>query len=166
MQIFLESFCVLSPAHASASPREVLFACHSLSSLESAFLHHGVHSFLSNAPTLISVSLTKVRLSPILTLSHVTILRSGQMSLFLFLLAKAALASYVTVDFVALRPPILFQQAQFAQVFPLKPTPFCKLFAGLCSNNKSAIFLSDSCFVCATLSSPPSFLLPQTLLQI
>ena len=38
-----------------------------------------------------------------------------------------------------------FQQAQFVQIFPLKPAPFCKVFAGLGSTNKSAIsLLSDS----------------------
>ena len=71
--------------------------------------------------------------------------------------------------FLALRPLFSFQQAQYAQVFPLKPVPFCMLFAGLGSTNKSAIsllLLSDSCSVLAILSSPPFFLLPQTLWQI
>ena len=47
--------------------------------------------------------------------------------------------------------------------------PFCKLFAGLGSTNKSAIFsllLSDSRSVLITLCSLPSFLLSQTLWQI
>ena len=47
--------------------------------------------------------------------------------------------------------------------------PFCTLFAGLGSTNKSAIsllLLSDSRSVLTTLSSPPSFLLSQTLWQI
>ena len=53
-------------------------------------------------------------------------------------------------------------------VFPLKPAPFCTLFAGLGSTIKSAIFLllSDSRSVLATLFSPPPFLLSQTLWQI
>ena len=53
-------------------------------------------------------------------------------------------------------------------VFPLKPAPFCTLFAGLGNTRKSAIFLllSDSRFVFAILFSPPSFLLSQTLWQI
>ena len=53
--------------------------------------------------------------------------------------------------------------------FPLKPTPFCKLFADLGSTNNSAIsllLLYDSRSVLATLSSPPSFLLPKSLWQI
>ena len=61
------------------------------------------------------------------------------------------------------------QQAKYVQVFPLKPALFCTLFAGLGSTNKSAtslLLLSDSRSVLTTLSSPPSFLLPQYLWQI
>ena len=70
---------------------------------------------------------------------------------------------------MALRPLFPFQQAQYVQVSLLKPAQFCALFAGLGSTNKSAIsilILSDSRSVLATLSSPPSFLLSQTLWQI
>ena len=94
---------------------------------------------------------------------------SGQTALFLFLLARAAPAFLPTAVSVALRSLFPFQQAQYVQVFPLKPVPFCTLFAGLGNNIKSAIFLlplSDSHSVLATLSSPPSFLLSQTLWQI
>ena len=62
-----------------------------------------------------------------------------------------------------------FQQAQYVQVSLLKPAPFCTLLAGLGSTNKPAtsfILVSDSRSVLPTLSSPPSFLLPQTLWQI
>ena len=85
-----------------------------------------------------------------------------------FLLAKAAPAYSPTALSVALRPLFPFQQAQHVQVFLLKPAPFCTLFAGLGSTNKPAIsllLLSDSRSVLATLSSPPSFLLSQTLWQ-
>ena len=44
----------------------------------------------------------------------------GLTTLFLFLLAKAALAYLPTAISVALRPLFPFQQAQYAQVFPLK----------------------------------------------
>ena len=67
---------------------------------------------------------------------------------------------------VALRSLFSFQQVQYAQVFPLKPAPFCKLFAGIGNTKKSLTFLlllSDSRSVLATLSSPPSFLLLQSL---
>ena len=93
---------------------------------------------------------------------------SGQTALFLFLLARAAPAYLPTALSVALRPLFPFRQAQFAPVFPLKPAPFCTLFAGLGNTIKSAIFLllSNSRSVLVTLSSPPPFLLSQTLWQI
>ena len=90
----------------------------------------------------------------------------GQTALFLFLLAKAALSYLPTALSVALRPLFPFHQVQYVQVFPLKPVPLCTLFAGLGSTNKSAtslLLLLDSRSVLATLSSPPSFLLSQTL---
>ena len=87
----------------------------------------------------------------------------GLTALFLFIFARAAPAYLPTALSVALRPLFPFPQAQYAQVYPLKPSPFCTLFAGLGSTNKSAIslLLSKSRFVLATLSSPPSFLLSQ-----
>ena len=87
----------------------------------------------------------------------------------LFLLARAAPASLPTALYVALRPLFPFRQAQYAQAFLLKPVPFCTLYAGLGGSNKSAtslLLLSDSRSVLTTLSSPPSFLLSQTLWQI
>ena len=72
----------------------------------------------------------------------------GLTALFLFLLAQAASAFLPTALSVALRPLFPFRQAQYAQVFPLKPAPFCMLFAGLSSTKKSAIYL-------LLLSSPP-----------
>ena len=95
--------------------------------------------------------------------------RTGQTALFLFLLARAAPAFLPTALSVALRPLFPFRQVQYVQVFPLKAAPFCTLFAGLVSTNKSAsslLLLSDSRSVLTTPSSPPSFLLPQTLWQI
>ena len=81
-----------------------------------------------------------------LTLSHHTIWYFRRTALFLFILARAALSYFPTLS-VKLRPLFLFQRAQYAQVFPLKPAPFCKLYAGLASINKSAtslFLLSDS----------------------
>ena len=65
---------------------------------------------------------------------------SGLMALFFFLLARAALAYLPTALSVALRPLFPFQQAYYVQVFPLKPAPFCTLFAVFGSTNKSATF--------------------------
>ena len=84
---------------------------------------------------------------------------SGQMALFLFLLAKAALAFLPTAHSVALSPLFPFRQAQYAQVFPLKPAPFCTLFAGLGNTIKSAISLLFSYYLTLVLSSPPCPLL-------
>ena len=120
--------------------------------------------FPLRALALILPSLAKVRLSPLMIWGF------GQMALFLFLLVRAAPASLPSALSVALRPLFPFRQAQYVQVFPVKPAPFCMLFAGLGSTSKSAIssllLLSDSRFVLASLSSPPFFLLPQTLWQI
>ena len=116
--------------------------------MQSAFLHSGVHPFLSNALALILLSLTKVRLLPTLTLSPLfMICYSEKTAVLLFLLAKAAPAYLPSALSVALRPLFPFQQAQYVQVFPLKPAPFYTLFAGLGNTNKSAVsllFLSNS----------------------
>ena len=80
---------------------------------------------------------------------------------------QTALAYLPTALFVALRPPFSFHQAQYAQVFLLKPAPFCMLFSGLGNTNKSdtSLLLSASRPVLAILSSLSSLLLPQSLWQ-
>ena len=83
-----------------------------------------------------------------------TIWCSGQTVLFLFFLAKAALAYLPTPLCEALRPLFPFQQAPFAQVSLLKSAPFCTLFASFGSTNKSAtsfLLLSDSCSVLSSI---------------
>ena len=72
----------------------------------------------------------------------------------LFILARVAPAFLPTALSVALRP-LFFQQAQYAQVFPLKPALFCTLFAGLGNTINSAIFLLFSYCLILVLSSPP-----------
>ena len=108
--------------------------------------------FPLHALALISLSLAKVRLSPTLTLSPLMIWCFGQMALLLFYLAKAAPAFLPTALSVALRPLFPFRQAQYVQVYPLKPVPFCALFAGLGSTNKSAISLFFSYYLILVLS--------------
>ena len=145
----------------------------SFSSLEPDFVYCGFHTFLLVLSSDPPLSLAKVWLSIILTLSPLTIWYSGLTALLLFPLAKTAPAYLPTALSVALRSLFPFQQVQYAQVFPLKPAPFCTLCAGLGRTNKSAIsflfscflFLSDSHFVLATLSSPPFFLVSQTIWQ-
>ena len=100
-----------------------------------------------------------MRLSPILTLSPVMIWCFGQMALFLFLLVRAAPAFLPTALSVALRPLFPFQQTQYVPAFPLKPAPFCTLFASLGTTIKSAISLLFSYYLTLVLSSPPSPLL-------
>ena len=109
--------------------------------------------------SLIPLFLTKVWLSPTLTLSPLMIWCFGLTALFLFLFAKATPAYLPTALSVALRPLFPFRQAQYAQVFPLKPVPFCTLFAGLGSTIKSAISLLFSYYLTLVLSSPPCPLL-------
>ena len=84
---------------------------------------------------------------------------SVQTALFLFFLARAAPAYLPTAPSVALRPLFPFRQAQYAQVFPLKPAPFCTLFAGSGNTIKSASFLLFSSCLTLALSSPPCPLL-------
>ena len=122
--------------------------------------------FPLHALALIPITLAKVRLSPTLTLFLLMIWYSGQTALFLLLLARAAPAFLPTALSVALRPLFPFRQAQFVPVFPLKPAPFCTLFAGLGNTIKSAIFLLFFSCLTLVLSSPPPFLLSQTLWQI
>ena len=152
----------------STSPREALLACPPSprwnppsfmvkSTLSSSCSHSDLPLFSEGA------ALAHLDSLPLI------IWYSGLTVLFLFLLAKAALTYLLTALSLVLRPLFPSQQAQYVQVIPLKPTPICMLFAGLGSTNKSVIsllLLSDSCSVLATLSSPPSFLLPQTLWQI
>ena len=83
----------------------------------------------------------------------------GQTALFLFLSARAAPAFLPTALSVALRPLFSFRQAQYVQVFLLKPAPFCTLFAGLGNTNKSAISLLFSYYLTLVLSLPPCPLL-------
>ena len=65
-----------------------------------------------------------------------------------FFTAKTALVFLPTAHFVVLRPPFPIRPAQFVQVFPLKPAPFCKLSAGLGSTKRSAIPLRLSLCPC------------------
>ena len=103
----------------------------------------------------------KMRLSPTLTLSPLMIWYSGQTALFFFRLANAAPAYLPTALSVALRPLFPFQQAQFFQVFLLKPAPFCMLFAAselaFRSPTNSSICPSLRFFVTTSVPLPSIF---------
>ena len=108
--------------------------------------------FPLHALTLISLFLAKVWLSLTLTLSNLMIWCFG---LFLLLLAKATVVYLPTAVSVAPRPLFPSQQVQYTQASLLKPVPFCTLFAGLGSTNKSTTSLLFSFYLALTLSSPP-----------
>ena len=138
----------------SNSSREALLACPPCPPWDlPSFTVESILSF----PCSLSdpLTLAKVGLSPILTLSPLMICNSGQMALFLFLLARAAPAFLPTALSVALRPLFRFRQAEYVQVFPLKPAPFCTLFAGLGNTITSAIFLVFSSCLTLVHFSPP-----------
>ena len=94
-----------------------LFLLASLSFLESAFVHRGVHPFLSMLSLRSSLSPAKVRLSPPLTLSSFMIWYPGQTALFLFLLARAVPAFLPTALCVALRSLFLFSRPGMFKFF-------------------------------------------------
>ena len=60
---------------------------------------------------------------------------------------------------MALRPLLSFRKAQYAQIFPLKSVPFCKLFAGLGSTSKSSISSLLPSYLILSLFSLPCPLL-------
>ena len=97
--------------------------------------------FPLHALALIPLSFAKMQPLPTLIFSTLMIWYFGLMALFRFLLAKAVPAYLPTAFSVALRPLFPFQQTQYVEVFLLKLVPFCMLFAGLSSTNKSATSL-------------------------
>ena len=107
-------------------------------------------------------------------LAHLNILPPHNLVLWtdgsvLFHLSKGDSGILANCSLCGTEATLSFSAGPVVQVFPLKPAPFCKLFAGLGSTNKfatSLLLLSDSHSVLDNLSSPSSFLLPQTLWQI
>ena len=142
----------------STSPREALLACHRFPPWN--LPSFTVESTLSSSCSRCDSPLFRqgAALAHLDSLPPLMIWCSEPTALFLFLLTKAALAYLPIVLSVAFRPLLLFQQAQYALVFPLKSAPFCTLFAGLGSTNKSVTFLFSS-YLTLVLSLPPcSFL--------
>ena len=126
--------------------------------------------FPLHALALISLTLAKVRLLPILTLSPLMIWYSGQTALFLFLLARAAPA-YLPTALCGTEATLSFSAGPVCSSFSAEA---CAILHAHCWSRQhhkvchfsSLLLLSDSCSVLATLSSPPPFLLFQTLWQI
>ena len=129
----------------------------SLYSLESAFVHGGVHPLFF-----------MLRFDPPLTrqgaaIAHLDSLPSYDLVLWTdgfvpFPFGKGGFG-VLSICSVALRPLFPFRQTQFVQVFPLKPAPFNTLFASLSSTSKSAISVLFF-YLTLVLSSPPCPLLP------
>ena len=128
----------------------------SVSSLEPAFLHCGVHSFLSTVCSRPDPPFSRQGAA----LAHLDFHPPFDLVLWTdgsvpFSFGKGG--SGVPANYsLALRPVFLLQQAQYAQVFPLKPAPFCMLFVGLDSTNKSAtslLLLSESRSVLSSIFS-------------
>ena len=118
--------------------------------------------FPLHGPALILLSFAKLSLT--LTLSHLTIWTNRSIP---FFWQTRLWRTCQLLLLCTLRPLFSFWQVWCAQVFPLKPAPFCKLYAGLGRTNKSVIsFFSSSSLTLATLCSPSFFLLPQTLWPI
>ena len=90
-------------------------------------------AFTLSTPCFSLLFFATVQLSIILTLFLFMTLPFGRMAQFLFLLVKMAAVSMPTALVVTVRPCLSIRHAQCAQVFLLKPVPFCKLFTGLSS---------------------------------
>ena len=101
---------------------------------------------------------------------HPMIWYSGQMALFLFVVARAAPAYLTTALYVALRPLFSFSAGPVCSSFSAEARAILHALCWSRQHHKvyhfSSLLLSDSRSVLATLSSPPFFLLSQTLWQI
>ena len=99
------------------------------------------------------LSFVKVRLSPTLTLPpHDLVLWTDGS----FSLGKGGSGVLANCSLCVTEATLSFSAGS---VFPLKPAPFCTLFAGLGSTNKSAISLLFSSCLTLVLFSPPCPLL-------
>ena len=115
--------------------------------------------------------LAQVRLSPILTLSPLIIWCFGQTALLLFFLGKGGSGVVAICSLCGTEAILSFLAGPVRSSFSAEA---CAILHALCWSRQhqqvchfsSLLLLSDSRSVLATLSSPPSFLLSQTLWQI
>ena len=125
--------------------------------------------FPLHALALIPLFLAKVRLSPILTLVPLMIWYCGQTALFLLRFGKGGSGVLVNCSFCGTEATLSFSAGPVC--FSAEA---CAILHALCWSRQhqqvchfsSLLLLSDSRSVLATLSSPPLFLLSQTLWQI
>ena len=138
-----------------------------LSSLKSVFFHGGVYPFLS----MLSLSLCKVQLSPILTLSppHDLVLWTDGSVPSRF--GKGGSGILANCSLCGTEATLSFSSGPVCSSFSAE---VCAILHALCWSRQhqqvfhlsSLLLLSDYRSVLATLSSAPSFLLPQSLWQI
>ena len=120
----------------------------------------------------LSLSLAAAPFISLTLYALLTIWCSGQTALFLSLLAKAALAYLSTALSLCGTEPIFFLSA--GAVCSSFSAKVCTILHALCWSRQyqqvchfsSLLLLSGFCSALAPLSSPPSFLLPQSLRKI
>ena len=148
------------------SPREALFAFPPFPPWNlPSFTVESTLSSSCFAPILLF--LVKMRLSLTLTLSSPHDVVFWTDSSFSF--SKGGSSVLANCSLCGTKATLSFSAGPVCSSFPLKPAPFYTLFAVFGRTNKSTAFLLllfDSRSVLAALSSPPFFLLPQTLWQI
>ena len=153
----------------STSPTEALLACPPFPfwNLPSLIVESILSTSCSRSDP---PSPAKVRLSPILTLFPLTIWYSGLTALFLLLLSKAAPA-FLPTALCGTQVTLSFPAGTACSSFSAEACAILHAFRWSRKHQQACLFsslllLSDSRSVLATLSTPPSFLLPQTLWQI
>ena len=127
--------------------------------------------FPLHALALIPLTLAKVRLLPILTLSPLMTWYSGQTALFLFPFGKGGSGVFANCSLCGTEATLSISAGPVCSSFSAEA---CAILHALCWSRphhkvchfSSLLLLSDYRSVLATLSSPPPFLLSQTLWQI
>ena len=158
LQIFLESFCVYSSAHASSYFSYASFlGMPSLTSLKPSYLHCGIYPFLSMLPLRSSSLAHRNSLPP----NDLVVWTDGSVP---FPVGKGGSSVLANCSLSGTAATLSVSAGPFFQV-PLKPAPFCKLAPGLGSTNKSAtslFLLSDSRSVLSSIFSFTSNSLAET----
>ena len=116
-----------------------------------------------HALAMIFFFLAKVRLSPTSTLSPSHDLVFWKDGFVPFAFGKGGSSVLANCSLCGTEAILSFSAGPVCSSFSAEVCAICTLFAGLGSTNKSAISLLFSYYLTLVLSSPPSFLLSQTL---
>ena len=130
----------------------------SFSSLEPAFLHCEGHSFFPMLQLRSTLSCQGAALAHLDSIPPYDLVLWTDSSV-PFPFDNGGSSVLANCSLCGTEATLFFQQAQYAQVFLLKLAPFCTLFAGLGSINKSAIFFLFSSYLIPVLSSSSCSLL-------